>query len=178
MKALDLVNFQKRVSDVLEMAHETYSIGDLQHTEIRFDLKGRSAGQAVIRGSRLILRFNQEAIEKDWNGMFNDTIPHEIAHLVCFKRPELGRNHNKGWKRVCESLGGASDRCHSIELTPAKRTTRFLYVLEDGTEVKLTKGKHLKVRSYPGQLFMRAAHTNSRKQISLHPHHFVKQVTL
>jgi SprT protein len=178
MKATQIHEFQKRVLDVLEMAHELYSIGDLMYTEIRFDLKGQCAGQAMIQGSRLILRFNQEAMEKDWDDMFNDTIPHEVAHLVCFKRPELGRNHNRGWKEVCRSLGGAGDRCHKIELSPGKKLTRFLYVLEDGTEVKLTKNAHTKVQNNPGQLFMRAAHTKSRKRIDLHPHHFVKKMII
>lgn len=174
-----LDNFTAEIQRVLKEAATKYHVGLLNHVSIRYNLRGRCAGQAVREhDGNLILRFNIEAIEKDYDGMFNDTIPHEVAHLVCFIRPELGKNHDKGWKKICEDLGGQSDRCHQIDLTPAKKTVRFLYVLEDGTEVRLTKKMHSKVRAYPGQLFMRPKHTNCGRRMDIYPTQFVKQVTV
>jgi predicted SprT family Zn-dependent metalloprotease len=114
---------------------------------ITFYSRGKALGMAGQRGQFFILKFNIEACDRYWDEQVNDTIPHEIAHLICFATG-LGKNHNYGWKRVCASLGGKPERtCREVKLTPARRTRRFEYVLQSGRVWMATSMKHLKVQN-------------------------------
>ena len=94
---------------------------DFSNVEIRFDLKGRCAGTASRRNGRYVLRFNHDMLSREaFDHVLNDTVPHEIAHLVCFMNPMLGRNHNHGWAHVCMRLGGSGARCHKEEVGTEK----------------------------------------------------------
>lgn len=150
-----LANFTALVKLCIQSAEEKY--GKLGTIDIRYDLKGRSAGQAGGRRNRITgenhfyLRFNREAIEKHWDEQVNQTIPHEVAHLVAFAHPRLGaKNHNYVWQRIDRSLGGTGERCHNMELTPAKRrtVTRYLYITERGTECPVGPKHHKHIQMY------------------------------
>lgn len=112
---------------VLAKAQIKYGI-DFSNVTYKFKDKGLAAASA---GGGRRLTFSLEAATIDWNDCVNDTIPHEIAHLVCHRLPHLGRKHDKGWKKVCIALGGSGKRCHNLELTPAKRVTYHKYQLVD-----------------------------------------------
>jgi predicted SprT family Zn-dependent metalloprotease len=45
-------------------------------------------------------------LEEDHRLLADDTIPHEVAHLICFHNPRLGQDHDQGWKEICRDLGG------------------------------------------------------------------------
>lgn len=170
------INFSRHIRDCIQQAIEIYGVYELEDTEISYDLKGQCAGQAIHRQGNYSLRFNLEAIEKDFDEMVNETIPHEVAHLVCYVRPSLGRNHNRGWKSVCQKLGGNADRTHSIELSRARKVKRFVYILDDGSELKLTKGKHQKVQQDMSQMWLPGKHSNSKLNQNIEKHHFVKMI--
>ena len=152
MSADQIAQATKRINDVWKQACEMYNITH-KIEDISFNLRGKSAGTAHARINRLTreawdfrLRFNQEAFCLDWEGMMNDTIPHEVAHLVCYARPDLGNNHNSGWKRVTRSLGGSGDRCHRLKLTPARRTVTHWYRATCGTVVPVSSVMHGKIQ--------------------------------
>ena len=57
--------------------------------------------------------------------MTEQTIPHEVAHLVA--RDLYGtcnRSHGPQWQRVMQVLGKVPDRCHNMNVAPAKVITR------------------------------------------------------
>ena len=113
-----------KVKQVLDQAKDLYMV-DIKPA-IRFDLKGRCAGIAGrTSAGQYYLRFNTTLMTDDasYQHILNDTVPHEIGHLVCYKKPELGNRHNPGWKRVCAALGGNGKRCHSMEVIYAKGDT-------------------------------------------------------
>lgn len=118
--------------------------------DVRLDLRGKAAGMAGYKsrfGERhYFLRFNVEAMRLDWDGFVNDTIPHEIAHIICFMCPEMGKNHDAGWQNVCIALGGSGKLYHSLKLTPGRRTKKFMYVASCGTEIVLSTIRHNKVQ--------------------------------
>lgn len=117
-----LKEFTDAVHACLKLASDMYKV-DLSpaNVEVHNDIIGKVAGWArPKRYGKYRLRFNLEAIEKHNEEMTKDTIPHEVAHLVCFARPELGDNHDAGWKSVCRALGGDDSRTHDMLLTPAK----------------------------------------------------------
>lgn len=126
-----LKEFNDAVAACLKKASDIYGVNlSTANVEILNDVKGRAAGWAhPMRYGKYKLRFNLEAIEKHNEQMTKDTIPHEVAHLVCYARPELGKKHDAGWKAVCRRLGGDDSRTHHMLLTPTKvkEIVRFQY---------------------------------------------------
>lgn len=110
--------------------------------QISFNIRGGVAGRASHRYGRFSLAYNPEAVVNHTDEMTKDTIPHEVAHLVCFANPKLGRNHDAGWKRVCRMLGGDDSRTHDMVLTPGKAIRRYEYNVNG--EVLVVGPKHHK----------------------------------
>ena len=121
-----------RCYEIFRRAEAQYGV-NLGRVEILFNLRGRVAGMACCRRNRfsgapatdLKLRFNVDMIAGDgYDHILNDCVPHEIAHLVCYANPQLGANHDRGWKRVCVALGGNGERCRRrgrVRGGPARR---------------------------------------------------------
>ena len=140
--------FIQAVKQQLAHAARVYNLPELETTDIRLDIRGnRLAGQARMRNGSLILRFHPDAVAKNYDEMVNETTPHEIAHLVCFCRPELGRHHDRGWQRVCKSLGGDAARTHSMNFgTPVSRTT-YRYRSSCGEVIELSTQRHNRLQA-------------------------------
>lgn len=137
-----------KINEVIEKANNKYGAYGvkLENVSIRFDLRGRSAGQAGRIGNKLMIRLNIDMMAGEgWEHVLNETIPHEIAHLVCFSNPALGRNHDKGWKRVCVALGGNGERCHS-EKVEYVRGGNWEYVATSGHKVIISGVRHGKIQ--------------------------------
>ena len=135
-----------KVNEVLAKAKELHAFNPKNLT-IRYTTKGKAAGMASVERhtGNHVLTFSLEALQKHPNHLLNDTVPHEIAHLVCYVNPRLGRNHNPGWKRVCRQLGGNGERCHTLTLTPAKVMRKYKYVASCGTEVEVGAKHHKQI---------------------------------
>jgi predicted SprT family Zn-dependent metalloprotease len=154
-----------------QRAKELYGL-DLSKVSIRFDLKGRCAGVAGARGipgggRTYFMRFNRDMLTREaFDHVHNDTVPHEIAHIVCFMNPRLGSNHDSGWARVCQQLGGTGARTHQEDVIYGKGKT-FEYTTTTGEKVRLSEQKHRKIqdgrtitfaKSSMGQINMHCAH--------------------
>ena len=142
---------RKKIADILYRADQLYGL-DMNKVKIRFDLRGRSAGQAGCRigidGKTYdhYIRINVSMISTGgFDHIFNETIPHEIAHIVCYMNPSLGRNHDAGWRRVCQALGGKGDRCHTQEVVFANGNT-YTYVTTTGHKVNMSQQRHRKIQ--------------------------------
>lgn len=141
---------QARIKEVMDLAQRRWGV-DLSGVQVRLDLRGRCAGQAGYRGIGLgrrayFMRFNRDMILGDgFDHLIKDTIPHEVAHLVTFMRPELGRNHDAGWKRVCRALGGSGERCHNQQVVYAKGRT-FQYRTTTGQLTTVSERIHRKIQ--------------------------------
>lgn len=144
-----LAEFETLVRNCIEAAEAKY--GKMGPIRIRFDLKGRAAGMAGADGIHritrevfgLYLRFNVEAIRKNWDEMVKQTIPHEVAHLVAYSFPVLGaKNHNWKWAQIDRALGGTGERCHNMELTPGRQTSRYVYKDSLGREMTVGPKHH------------------------------------
>ena len=171
-------NFTQLVNLCLKIANDTY--GDLGPVKIRYDLRGLSAGQARCKispitgvGYDLELRFNKEAMAKDWDHLVKETIPHEVAHLVAYAKPALGaKNHNKQWERIARSLGCKGERCHKIKLTPARRRIRYKYVTDSGAVVIAGPKHHQRIQSLGRLALLTTRETGER----LDRHHFKEAI--
>ena len=94
-----LVKIEMRIQEVLAIANEMFDL-ELNPT-VKFKARGRTIGRAgwerdFFGRETTSLNINPEAVEKDFDHVYENTIPHEIAHLVCFSKPSLGKDHNKG----------------------------------------------------------------------------------
>jgi predicted SprT family Zn-dependent metalloprotease len=147
---------QSKINAVKAIAATMYGV-DMSRVRVSFDLKGRVAGYAGCRINRMsgetsdhFLKFNRDMIVRGdadaLRDMIEDTVPHEIAHIVCYMRRELGRNHDAGWQRVCVALGGTGKRTHSTEVVYGKGTT-YEYTTNKGNKVRLNDRRHRHVQA-------------------------------
>ena len=144
---------QQRMKELVEKcnsiklrAQELYGL-DMSHVAITFDLKGRAAGMAHRRGHYYKVRFNHDMIGREaYDHILNDTAPHEFAHIACFMNPQLGRNHDVGWARVCRALGGDGQRCHREEVVYGKGGT-YEYTTTNGHKVRMGDKHHKHVQA-------------------------------
>ena len=148
---------QAKVAELIARAEQLYKI-KLPAVPIRFDLTGRAAGIAGCMRNRwtgessgFFLRFNRQHIQlggQTWQHMIEDTVPHEVAHTVCQAFPQLGKNHDAGWKSVCIALGGNGKRTYSAEDAPeAVAAARpFVYITTSGARCNVTPIIHRKIQ--------------------------------
>ena len=135
-----------RCKEIFAKAKELYSL-DLTHTAIRFDLKGRAAGQAMRRGGHYTIRFNADMMLRDaYDHILNSTASHEAAHIVCFMNPQLGADHNSGWERVCKALGGTGATRHKEEVVYGKGHT-YEYTTDRGNKVRVGDKYHKDIQA-------------------------------
>lgn len=136
----------ERCKVVAARAKELYGL-DLDNVRISFDLRGRAAGKAGGRGYRLpgsayYVKFNRDMLTREaFNHVHDSTVPHEYAHVVCYMKPELGKNHDYGWARVCRALGGTGARTHNEEVVFGKGIT-YEYTTNRGHQVRVSDKRH------------------------------------
>lgn len=140
-----------KVDSVLSLANKLYGV-DIK-PELTFNLTGRVAGFASCRICRITgnpfdlkVRFNRQIIAgKHFPDMLDNTVPHEIAHLVTYVRPELGHGHDDSWRKICVALGGNGQTRHNMEVT--HRGGSFVYRATCGTLVTVSKIIHDRIQA-------------------------------
>ncbi len=143
-------------------ANDFYGLS-LAVPEVDFSLKGRSAGQACWRrvkikklwrtiwSEHMSIRLNLDAYRLDSQDMVNDTIPHEVSHLIAQTlTPEKRlRPHGKEWQQVMRECFGIhqAHRTHHLVLPKARQVKRcFLYRCQCDKEHLLTSIRHNRSR--------------------------------
>lgn len=137
---------EDKIAEVKALVKARYNM-DLSALRVRYDLKGRTAGWAI--GGHTI-RLNTTAIfgdEAHFRDMVNDTVPHEIAHIVCHRNPSLGRKHDAGWAAVCRTLGGTGKRTHDMITIEFARGRTYIYTSTGGKEYAISEQRHRKVQT-------------------------------
>lgn len=139
-----------KCKQVIAKAKELYGL-DLSGVRISFDLRGRAAGKAGGRGygmpgSAYYVKFNRDMLTREaFDHVLNDTVPHELAHVVCFMDRSKGRNHDYGWASVCRALGGNGARTHREDVVYGNGRT-FEYTTDRGHKVRLSEKRHAYVQ--------------------------------
>jgi len=124
-----------------------YNTANFPTIDIKFDLRGTCAGQACVRNNQYYMRFNTDMMKADgsaWNHLYNNTVPHEIAHLVCFYF-RLDRGHGRNWQWLCMQLGGNGERCHKEEVQYARGLT-YYYTTRNGGVVAMSSVRHRRIQ--------------------------------
>lgn len=128
------------------------SIPDAQ-IEIRFDLRGKTAGQVRIRArGEYLIRYNLELLERGGADFIQRTVPHEVAHVLAYHRyGKRIRPHGPEWQRIMRQLGAEPTRCHDYDVSglSARKLTYFRYhcgcmehQLSSIRHNKVAKGQH------------------------------------
>lgn len=142
----EALQIRARCGEMVEQIKALYGM-DLSQVQVRFDLRGGSAGKAGGRGYRLpgsayYVKFNRDMLTREaFEHVINDTVPHEYAHVVCFMDPSKGKNHDYGWQRVCRALGGGGARTHREDVVYGKGVT-YEYITDRGHKVRLSEKRH------------------------------------
>lgn len=137
---------EDKIAAVKAIVKQRYNM-DLSDLIVRYDLKGRTAGWAI--GNRTI-RLNNTAIfgdEAHFRDMVDDTIPHEIAHIVCHRNPSFGRKHDAGWANVCRTLGGTGKRTHDMTTIEFARGRTYIYTSSAGKEYGVSERRHRSIQN-------------------------------
>jgi SprT protein len=123
-----------RTMDLLHEAGSWLCLA-LPEPEVRFDLRGRAAGQARFGGPRpgtgsWLIRYNPALLAANADDFLAETVPHEVAHLAAFARHGTRiRPHGPEWRAIVRRLGGVGERCHRYDLAsaPVRELCRFDY---------------------------------------------------
>ena len=139
---------------LLRLAADHYGM-PAPRVEIRFDLRGRAAGQASLpaRGQPQI-RYNPQLLLENGEAFLQRTVPHESAHIIAFRlHGRRIRPHGAEWKAVMALFGADSRRCHDYDVStvPGRRLTRHPYRC-GCREHQLTSIRHNRIQA--GQVYL------------------------
>lgn len=139
---------RERLSQVLAEAEARYGL-PVHRVHVSYNLRARAVGRARYdaRTGRMEIELNRAAIVQIPGHIVANTIPHEVAHLVCMFHG-TDRGHGAEWKRVCRALGGNAERlCAApVTLAKARRTRVYLYRLPSGTIAEVTSRRHADIQ--------------------------------
>ncbi|MEO5341930.1 MAG: SprT-like domain-containing protein [Gammaproteobacteria bacterium SHHR-1] len=89
------------------------------------DLRGKAAGQAVWAQGETRIRYNLALAKPQPEAFIQQTVPHEVAHVVTRLLHPRARPHGPEWRAVMAHLGIAdAQRCHSFAVTPPGHSQR------------------------------------------------------
>lgn len=102
----------------VELARKRYAT-PFPYPSISFDLRGVCAGKAYA--SRNHVQLNAVLLLENTQRMCEQTVPHEVAHLVTRKLHGAGcRPHGVEWQSVMRAFGVAPKRTHDMDVTRAR----------------------------------------------------------
>jgi predicted SprT family Zn-dependent metalloprotease len=108
---------------------------------------GKAHWDKELKTATVIL--NRDAIAQNPHDMLEDTVPHEVAHIVCMIAPYHGVGHDQGWQEVCKRLGGSGHHGYAYgdyDMRIRKRRV-YLYDVPGMGIRKLTDVKHRHLQS-------------------------------
>lgn len=131
----------EKCKQVFAKAQALYGL-NMSNVKILFTLRGRCAGMASHYCGQYSINFNTDMMKREaFDHIINNTVPHEIGHIVCFMDRSLGHNHNSGWEHVVKQLGGSGARRHTEEVVYGKGAT-YEYVTSKGETVRVSEQRH------------------------------------
>jgi|SRR6185312_3104305 len=138
-----------RVNEVVALAEKLY--GEIPKVNLSLFNHARHHALASVHDDYLLVQFSEESINKYFDDLLNDIIPHEIAHLIAIYFYK-NRSHNKQWKEICLALGGDGRAVTHNVLTPKRLHRYHKYQLDSDETIWLSTMKHRQIQN--GILFM------------------------
>jgi len=127
---------EAKIAECMLVAERYYAMV-IATPSVDFDLKGGCAGKATP--SKHHISLNGVLLVENFEAYLEDTIPHEVAHIVCHVKYGWLRtanggisHHGKEWKAIMRALGAEPTRCHNMDVSNVKRKMRqFSYFCPD-----------------------------------------------
>ena len=153
--------------DCLQLAAQFFD-QDFPVPEIRFDLRGRSAGQyrhARSRLERAVLRFNRTLLVQNPKPFLAEVIAHEVAHLVAYHRYGMRiKPHGREWKAVMSEVYGLKPSVtHSFEVPESGRLKHLYYCDCEGRVHRLSSVRHNRITANKSQYLCRDCRATLRQ---------------
>jgi SprT protein len=143
-----------RTREILDQAFAHWGLS-ARAVEIRFDLRGRAAGQARYGPhDPWVIRYNPLLLLENPGAFIAETVPHEVAHLIAFLRhgPRI-RPHGPEWRAIMEQLGAVPERCHRYDVSRIPRRVARVFTYHCAcAEHELTSIRHHRVLA--GQTYL------------------------
>jgi SprT protein len=136
------ITVKEAVAFYIDLANDLYGV-DLDMPKIIFKVRGRTAGKAFF--AEWSVNFNNVLLEENFDDMLEQTVPHEVAHLVARQISQYRITpHGAEWKRVMRGFGKDPKRCHTYDVSNAqvrfrKPSKKYLYEC-GGCGVQITIG--------------------------------------
>lgn len=88
---------------------------------ILLNLRGNNAGTATPQKN--LLRFNQQLLQENHQHFLNQTVPHEVAHLIAYFLFGLSiKPHGKEWQHIMTAVYQLPPkRCHQYAIIKKKQ---------------------------------------------------------
>lgn len=109
---------------------------------VTLDLRGQRAGVAYL--NRNLLRFNGQMYHDHQQEFLDQTVPHEVAHLIAHVvyGPRI-RPHGREWQALMTDLYGLpATRCHNFPVQSGRRKTNYYYQCSCPGPVPFTAQRH------------------------------------
>ena len=147
----------------IKLAGQLFSI-NTPDIDIRFDLKGRSAGMYRVTGSghrlfaskRREIRYNSHIFAKYFQDNYNTTVAHEVAHYVSDLIYGLKniRPHGREWKAIMQAFGANDSVTADYDLAgiPQRRQTYHAYQCAC-RQHQLSTTRHNRIRRRRGRYY-------------------------
>jgi SprT protein len=119
-----VTKINKVVDECLEICQAKVA-KELRRPRIDYDLRGNTSGHAD--SSHISINLDYLLDERYQEDFLNETLPHEVAHVVQCQVWPTSKSHGNEWKLIMRWLGKAPDRCHEYEPKPARKTKKYLY---------------------------------------------------
>lgn len=140
------VMIQEKIDNLCQKFGSRFNTLIIPKIEIKYDLEGRTAGEATSNHVRGIMRFNRDMmLNESWDHMYNVTVPHELAHVLCFAN-KLDYKHGKYWRNLCLFLGGNGEIYHSEPVVYARGET-YVYTTTTGHTIHLSVRRHRTIQN-------------------------------
>jgi len=137
-----------RSKEIIENCNQLFPNSQIEFKDFTFNfkLKGCVAGQAWY--TKKMLKFNLILASENLTDFFNDTIPHEIAHIYTDKIFPRSTPHGQQWKYIMSTMGFKPVRCHNYDTQTVKKLHNkmlYIYSCPCGNIFKLSKLIHGKI---------------------------------
>jgi SprT protein len=147
-----VISLQNKVVDMtrrlIEQAERGFRVS-IPAPVLRFDLTGRAAGMVVFSRTGALIRYNQKLLTENGDTFLDQTVPHEVAHLVARTLHGAGiRPHGPEWKLIMAFFGAPAHRCHNFTTSSlSQRRMRYFNYRCDCQDHKLSAVRHNRCRS-------------------------------
>jgi SprT protein len=162
-----------KINQCLEIAETHYS-RTFYPPKLDFSLTGRHAGRAC--SSTNTIQINSTILIQNEADYINQTVPHEVAHLVTdavyphghldqTKKTATIPHHGTGWKHVMELFGVQPALYHNYAIAPSIRHNRVKYAhicSVCNNLVELSVNQSILARADPTAMYHLKCGTSSR----------------